>query len=274
MKRILALIAVIIMLTPLCSCMGSKPGYDYSWTDEYRYIAHACGAVDGVYLTNSREALETNYENGCRIFEVDLIETEDGELVCWHGWTDGASDDLLPEEYRDRALSSEEFDNVLIAGKYHTMTFEYLARFMSEHEDVYIVTDTKSPDEQRIADRFGKIVSISREVDETILDRFIPQIYNEQMLQSISGMYHWRSVIYTLYLIPQGTYYEDIINFAADNGIRVITTSEERMYNGFVQDLADRGIYLYMNTINDEEEVRIRTEEGVRGFYTDTLMCS
>ena len=274
MKKFVSIFVIFTLLLSITSCTFLKDKYDYSWADETRFIAHACGAIDGVAMTNSIEALNTNYDNGCRVFEVDLIDTTDGVLVCWHGWSGAKIQSIVPEEYYGRPLDSNEFSQMPIAGQYHTMTFEYLANFMSEHEDVYIITDTKSPDEELIRERFGQIISTASQINPEILDRLIPQIYNEDMLGIINEMYSWKSIIYTLYLIPEGTTYGEIIDFADSNGIRVITCPEYTLYDGFIDELDSLGIYVYLHTFNDIEEVERYSAEGVHGFYTDTLMYS
>ena len=51
-----------------------------------RYMAHALGGIDGENYTNSKEALESSYNKGIRLFEVDINLTADDKLVCVHGW--------------------------------------------------------------------------------------------------------------------------------------------------------------------------------------------
>lgn len=272
MKKILSAIILISFALALPSCAFRREKYDYSWVDDNMYIAHACGEVDNVASTNSREALQTNYDKGCRVFEVDMIDTSDGTLVCWHGWTDDIAVELSPDEYAGRVLTEAEFAEMPIAGQFHTMTFEYLANFMAEHDDIYVVTDTKSPDEERTRRRFEMLVNTANEVDPAVLERIIPQIYNMEMLDIIHEYYDWKSIIFTLYLIPDGLYFGDIVDFAEERGIRVITTSEERINDWFIEHLTAAHIYIYMHTFNDPAEVLRWQTKGVRGFYTDTLM--
>ena len=49
-------------------------------------IAHAGGAVDGVSMTNSYEALCTARDNGYKYIELDLLFTSDSVLVAMHDW--------------------------------------------------------------------------------------------------------------------------------------------------------------------------------------------
>ena len=49
----------------------------FSWKD-YRTIAHALGGMDGKDYLNSREGFLFMYEQGVRLFELDLSRTSDG----------------------------------------------------------------------------------------------------------------------------------------------------------------------------------------------------
>lgn len=59
----------------------------FSWKD-YRTIAHALGGMDGKDYLNSREGFLFMYEQGVRLFELDLSRTSDGVWVCRHNWND------------------------------------------------------------------------------------------------------------------------------------------------------------------------------------------
>lgn len=51
---------------------------------EQRFIAHALGGIDGKKYTNSLEALNEGYDNGIKLFEVDLSMTSDNVMVARH----------------------------------------------------------------------------------------------------------------------------------------------------------------------------------------------
>lgn len=59
----------------------------FSWKD-HRTIAHALGGMDGKDYLNSREGFLFMYEQGVRLFELDLSRTSDGVWVCRHNWND------------------------------------------------------------------------------------------------------------------------------------------------------------------------------------------
>lgn len=57
----------------------------FSWKD-YRTIAHALGGMGGKDYLNSREGFLFMYEQGVRLFELDLSRTSDGvgSAVYWN----------------------------------------------------------------------------------------------------------------------------------------------------------------------------------------------
>ena len=54
--------------------------------DPSRFIAHAGGEIEGHTYTNSLEAMDQAYDNGFRLFELDIIKTRDGHFVAEHDW--------------------------------------------------------------------------------------------------------------------------------------------------------------------------------------------
>ena len=277
-KLLLVLLLALSLLAASISLFGgsdsgSAPSlvtsFDYSWTEDNRYIAHACGSINGISYSNSKEALEENYAKGCRIFEVDLLETADGKLVCWHSFT---TYDLVPEEFTGTFPTEEEFLSMEIKGGLHTMDFGYVVDFMSEHDDVYIVTDTKTLTKEDTLRRFTEIRDIASAKDASVLDRIIPQLYYPEMKEEVMSVYDWRSLIYTMYLVAEGTRYGDVMDYVTENGIGVVTVSVERANDTFIRDLNERGIKVYINTVDSEKEAAAWKERGVYGFYTNDLI--
>ena len=250
------------------------PTLDYSWT-KYRAIAHSAGGKDKVTYTNSQECLAYNYEQGFRVFEIDFCMTNDGIPVCGHDWENLYAVMALPArdgEDPHPALSYEEFLACRGNGTFTPLTMEELATFMKEHTDVYIVTDTKDTTDPSITEMFQQIIAISNEADPSILDRFIPQIYNNTMGDILWKLYDWKSMIYTFY--NQGTEfrYAPIYEYSRKHGIKVFTTYSYRDDMMFITPMTNRGAYLYMHTYNDPDAVmNIISTRKVYGIYTDFL---
>ena len=81
--------------------------------------------------TNAYEAMVINYEKGTRVFEIDLMLTEDRKVVARHEWTKSMTQQLgqkekLPDDKQAARLSHEEFINTPILELYQPMDIEGL----------------------------------------------------------------------------------------------------------------------------------------------------
>ena len=100
------------------------------------YIAHACGVIDGITYTNSKEALLQSLELGYKYVEVDLYQTTDGDVVCLY-----KLDDYNKMTGRNlTGLDTNTFINSKLYGKYTPMTLNDVIAIWEE-KPFYIVTD-------------------------------------------------------------------------------------------------------------------------------------
>lgn len=259
---------------------------NYNWIKENRLIAHAFGGIERYNYTNSFEAFIENYNKGYRVFEVDLIMTKDNHLVARHDWqymwfkefeqdipyriiNDKVVDLTSLKLYNEIPLTRNEFNQLLIHKKYRPLDFTEIAKLMKQYEDIYIITDSKLKTSKEVKRTFKYIVEECKNVDSAILNRIIPQIYNEDMLDIIKDIYNFNCYIYTLY--QTNSREEDIIEFAKTNGIKAVTMAEGRFNKNFQKSLQENGIYIYMHTVNSPEIVEKYLKQGVYGFYTDFL---
>ena len=171
---------------------------------------------------------------------------------------------------RDKPLTLQEFKALPIHRTLQPLDFKDIAYLLHQHKDMYIVTDTKETTEAEIKKAFSVIIETAKQVDPEILDRIIPQVYNEEMYQIVNKMYPFDSYIYTLYQTYVSN--ERILNFAVANDINVITMDTRRFTPEFVKQLKDKGIYTYVNTINSPEEATDYMNNNVHGLYTDFLV--
>ncbi len=102
----------------------------------HRYIAHAMGAVDGLTMTNSREAFLANYNKGRRVFEVDFSITSDLEVVGFKNSPDFGLDKPMEE------MSHREFMDFRYKGKYTPLDVTDVLDLLEAYPDISIVTDT------------------------------------------------------------------------------------------------------------------------------------
>lgn len=235
-------------------------------------VAHALGGIDGKTYTNSKEALLYNYGLGHRAFEVDFSITTDEKLVCLHDWRFGAA--MQGRDGEGQALTKAEFESSPIYGKYTPISVEEVLLFMAEHDDAWIVTDSKEKDENLVRLEFGYIVDTARHLGvESVLDRISVQIYNQEMYDVVCGIYKFPSFIFTLYQYWDGDTksFPDICRFCAYNDIDTITMWHYLAAPEVIKIAEQYGIRIYVHTVNDMEVVTGLKDIGVTGFYTDYL---
>lgn len=234
-------------------------------------IAHAGGGlykIDdngekiSVIYTNSPEALENSYKNGHRVFEMDFLLTSDGKLAAVHDWVNIAG----------KKQSSEEWKNFKIDGVYTSMFIGDVYKFMLEYPDTFLVTDTKSfyYGEKDIQKQFEELVNTAKDIDESLLNRIIPQVYDQSCYKILMEVYPFESVIYTLYESPDSD--KEVVDFVAKHdNIKVVTMEWYRYTEEFYDDLTELSKYIYFFTINVPKEIERFRSWGVHGFYTDYM---
>ena len=248
-----------------------KYDLDYSWMNNNVTVAHAMGAVGGSdkSYTNSLEAFNKNYEAGQRIFEVDFDVTNDLKTVCSHDedfWRYSAEID------EDTDFTYDNFMNSKIYKKYTPLDYRNVVDLLNEHKDMYIITDSKYYDKEHVYLQFSQIVNYAKEIDETILDRIIPQIYNKDMLYMVMNVYPFKSINFTLYQTEWGK--EDLANFCVESGVKLITISKDVIDDEVLEYLKAYGINVAIHTTDDLDEAKDFLNKGVSLIYTDELLPS
>lgn len=232
-------------------------------------IAHAGGGlykyengdkIPQIY-TNSREALVSAYNNGHRVFEIDFLLTEDEKLAAIHDWSQV-----------NGKKSSDELKKIKMYDMYKILFLEDIYKFMLEYPDTFLVTDTKSfyYSDKRKTLQFELLVNTARNMDESLLLRIVPQIYDQNCYRLLMKTYPFESVVYTLYESPDSD--DEVVNFVAGySNIKVVTMMWQQYSDKFYNDLTRLSKYIYFFTINVSKETEKFRSWGVKGFYTDYI---
>lgn len=261
---------LICLILTICFCKSEIESlFDTKW-DYPVTVAHAGGEIEGYRYSNCLEAILENYQKGHRTFEIDFSVTSDNVLAGKHDW-----DLVIQEGAQARVVpTSEEFLSLPIYGKYTPITIEDICVLLSEYPDMWIVTDTKNTDKESVKNDIQLIVQAASELGlESVLDRVIIQIYNEEMYYTVEEIYSFDNYIFTLYQRWDGkaAEFEEIARFCCKEGIDTITIPEckrQRIY-----DTAKKyGVKLYMHTINDVKDTQNYIKNGVTGIYTDAII--
>jgi glycerophosphoryl diester phosphodiesterase len=229
-----------------------------SWVD-IGLVAHAGGTVGNVQGTNTIEAVQTNYELGHRVFELDFNLTSDGKLVGIHDWGGKA------------AKSWDEFSSKQVSGLFTPTSLEMFLDFLEQHEDAYIITDTKSFDytDEQITEQF-QILFDAASVRPELRERIIVQVYNQKMYHLINKIYKYPNILYTLYMTPDTE--AQVVEFVRSENIPVIVMPPERANQPFLSDIYAAGAKVFLHTLNDINDIKAWLAKGVSGFYTDDIL--
>lgn len=272
-RRVLLCWFAALLAGLLCVPGAVKASERPEWTS-FRMIAHAMGGIGGVGYTNSYEAFVVNYEKGHRVFEADLILTGDEKLAARHDWMPYMAEmfgQQLPEDRLGEALDLREFKNAKILDKYKPLSFRDIVKLMQQYPDVYLVTDTKETDSDLVSMQFRYIVETALELDPSVLNRIVPEIYTQDMYATVMDIYPFPNRLYSLYLSDEPA--EETLRFVRERQISTVAMPVERarMMPELVAMLRQEGVLVYVHTVNDANELQEMLELGVYGVYTDFL---
>lgn len=244
------------------------------WHEDYQMIAHALGVVDGNAETNSREAFLSTYEAGFRLFEADFQLTLDNYLVVRHDFEQISYANLKQTVLNgETRMNLDRFVIEKIIYDYHSLTVHDLVALLAEHDDAYLITDTKELDQAVVQEQFHQLVDAVYEWgDESLFQRIIVQIYYDEMYEMVREIHPFSQWIYTLYQ-QYDPNIEEIGRFCADHGIEVVTMPHGSATAEKSQILHGYGLKVFTHTINERSQLLEGKEMGVDGFYTDFLLA-
>jgi Glycerophosphoryl diester phosphodiesterase len=252
----LSAIAIYVFKGSAYDSITSKEISDkhFSYTN---LIAHACGAYNGIAYTNSLNALESNYEKGFRVFEVDFSLTSDKEVVLFHDGEMTVKDLFGSDEMK---YTREKFIKAKTKYNLDLMDMDILSNWLEEHKDAYVIIDYKNDGTQilkSICEKYGEM-----------LQRFYVQIYAFEEYSNIKRM-GFEKIILTLYKASYSD--EDIMKFVGDNDVYAVTMPVYRAESGLPMKLKKINVKVFAHTVNSKEKYRKLLANGVYGIYTDYI---
>lgn len=222
-------------------------------------IAHACGGVDGVNYTNSKEAFEESIMSGFQVIEVDFSKTSDNKVVLKHNWNS------------EKGPTYEQFMNSPVEYAYTPMDAEMLLDLMIENPEVYIVTDIKG-EREYMGDIYTQIVEMAESKKCTdVLNRFIIQIYFPEDYDYFKDIYSFSNWIYTFYNSGEKDF-NSAAEFCLTHDIHVVAMPFEWIQEkNYIDVFKKYNIKVYVHTLNRLSTIQILTDWGISGVYTDYL---
>lgn len=232
------------------------------WYERGNVIVHGCGVINGVYGSNSKEALNVSIELRQKIIEVDFAYTTDGVLVCTHKWeASGGSKQKL-----------SDFLATKTEGGYTPLTAKEAIEIMAAGRGVYMIVDTKEED----------VVRVYRDLYQTCLDtgnksflkRMVPQIYSEDEYDAVAEIYDFPQWIFTTYKLklklPEQ--YREVAFFCQSKGIDVVTVPVYRLNDAVVAVINEYDLRCFTHTVNTLTEFETWKASGVMGVYSDAIL--
>jgi lipoteichoic acid synthase len=137
-RKILSIFYLLLFLTSFTNCKILDL-HNSGLNDIF--IAHAGGAIDSLTYSNSLEALNSSYKKGCRLFELDIIETSDGKYVAAHDWSVFKQITDYPSGTDETPLTEDQFLSLRIYKKYTPLNMQRINDWFSDHNDAILVTD-------------------------------------------------------------------------------------------------------------------------------------
>lgn len=273
--RILVLTFILCFLT--IGCGSNNENVDPKWYESNKLIAHAGGGIQGLTYTNSIDAIEENYSKGHRIFECDLIMTSDNQIVLRHDWGNEFKDAFeQSDDWEGDIPTYDEYKESLIGGRYTVGTLDNLCQFMKENEDVYVVTDTKDAEPELVNTIFNTFWNYLVQNNlQNLKERFIIQIYTDEMLNIIDQITYFPNKIYTLYYrqaLGENINWNEFAEFCVANNIDVVTLPANWVNNEVCEILSDNQLRVYTHTINRLVDYEYMKSLGAYGIYTDWLL--
>ncbi|NCC15985.1 MAG: hypothetical protein EOM28_06495 [Clostridia bacterium] len=265
-KKITAVMLTVVLglALPLTAFAG--------WQENNPLVAHALGEADGKIETNSKEAFLASWGNGFRAMEIDFTYTSDGVLVARHDFeADGTYYRLEQEANAPLVMDSKTYQNSKIVYDQTPLTAVDILALMAEYPDVYLITDTKDTDQATVQKQFSDLKKIAEAMEQPqVLERIVPQIYNEEMYDWVKEIYPFQEWIYTLYLNYYPNYPE-IADFCVEKGIGTVTIEYARVTKEVLNTLHAKGIKVYAHTINRYKQFEDLLALGLDGIYTDRI---
>jgi glycerophosphoryl diester phosphodiesterase len=236
------------------------PTYNFpnqDWNDAknpYRYIAHAGGAYNGYQYTNSLEALNGSLNKGYKLFELDLIKTQDNELVAAHDWTywkeiTGYTGNIPP------LLS--EFKRTKINGSLTPLSMSDIVSWFDRNKEAILVTD-KITDYEQLVKEFP------------FPDRLMVEVFSLEGYVSAykAGI---KYPLLSLEYAQMDRYGDLLIDFIIDNKVplAVLSTRSVSAFGSVLQALNNNKGYSFAFSSNSL--TFLSENKQVFGIYTDFI---
>lgn len=229
----------------------------------FHYGMHALGEAKGVIFANCREGLETWYDRGIRVFEVDVNPTDDGEYVACHSFNkegfkeqgiNNVPEVCTSEWYLDQKLYTDKSSGLT------TISLKQILDFIGEKGDAVLMIDFKRTDFEStsaIWSYLNQYVADNRICGEQI----VFEIYDQNMLDATKTNESDIRLIFNIEDDSEvGESYKirslplpKIIEWMNHNNIHIVSYPWKRAVENLakLKSLKDEGFTVFSRTRND-----------------------
>lgn len=221
-------------------------------------IRHACGMIDKVNYSNSKEALKRSLKKDSKAIEIDFGITSDGVLVCTHGF----------DNFK-KVPTLSKFLKKKYKGKYTPMTAETALKLMAEQYSVYLVVDCQK-----------NTLEVYRMINEILVkkgygyyrEHIVPQVYKSGEIGTIRKMYEYPNWIFTLYKmkdIETVKEYKTIANYCKKNRIGTVTMYKSRVTKTRMKIMKEADLLVGVHTVKTLKDFNKYRKAGGNVIYCD-----
>ena len=157
------------------------------------------------------------------------------------------------------------------------MSFKDLLNLMEEYPDITIVTDSKYTNEEYVTKEFNYILGEARKLDKVnLLDRFIIQIYDEEMYDTVQKIYPFENIIFTLYQRWKGDIeeFKAICKWSHEHDVKTITIWNFLCTDEIIDIAKEYNINICVHTENNINSAINFLNNGVYAIYTDNIKAN
>jgi len=237
---------------------------------DYKLVAHALGGIDGYTYLNSKEGFEDSYQRGMYFIETDLFFSEDGELICSHGFKEADVERMGIEELQvGNAPDFNMWNGMRFYDRYTTQDADDILYYMETYPELYFEFDMRSlngEDAYRMAravlDKFGK--------NRELFERILIQVYSEEMYECFKDVYDFPVMQFYMtkaFCKEIDTY----IEFCKTHDIASIAVSDSYVTKEILEKLLNSGIKIMVHTVDDAEKAEEYLQKGVTVICTNHL---
>lgn len=233
-----------------------------------KYMAHALGSYQGHYYSNSLEAFEHSIAVGYKYMEVDLVFTDDREVVCSHGWGKADCEKLGIKYQKDlKNMTRERF----LAQKLHgmtTMDISGLYALMKKYPEVYMELDIHKLSGDDTYEMLNKVKQAFNS-DTDALSRCLVQVHNDEMFKAASRIEEFK--YYQLVIGKRIDLLDERIKYAKENGICALAMSRINITPKNVQKIKDAGLKILAFSVDDYDEAQYFLNLGIDTICTNSI---